>query len=121
MALGNFAKLFDFSLLTVNQLVTLAAVVLFAIIGIIHYIRQHHDDKIRIRLLYSFFIWTDLLTMLFLVLQPQHYDFLIRILVINTAPLLAHFVALTHTKLTNIAFFVIVTIILFVTGFNLWT
>jgi len=41
--------------------------------------------------------------------------------VINTAPLLAHFVALTHTKLTNIAFFVIVTIILFVTGFNLWT
>lgn len=121
MALGIFAKPFDFSLLTVNQLVTLAAVVLFAIIGIIHYIRQHHDDKIRIRLLYGIFIWTDLLTMLFLVLQPQHYDFLIRILVINTAPLLAHFVALTHTKLTNIAFFVIVTIILFVTGFNLWT
>ena len=121
MALGIFAKPFDFSLLTVNQLVTLAAAVLFAIIGIIHYIRQHHDDKIRNRLLYGIFIWTDLLTVLFLALQPQHYDFLIRILVINTAPLLAHFVALTHTKLTNIAFFVIVTIILFVTGFNLWT
>lgn len=120
MALGSFAKPFDFSLLTVSQLVTLAAVVLLAIIGIIHYIRQHHDDKIRIRLLYGFFIWMNLLTMLFLALQPQHYDFLIRILVINTAPLLAHFVTLTHTKLTNIAFFVIVAIILVVTGFNLW-
>ena len=120
MVLGDFARPLDFSLLTIHQIVSLVVVVLFAVIGTIHFIRQHHDDKIRIRLLYHFFIWMDLATVLFLILQPQHYDYLMRILMINTAPLTGHFLALTHTRWTNMAFFAIVAIILFVTGFNLW-
>ncbi len=120
MALGDFARPLDFSLLTIQQTVSLAVVMLFAVIGIVHYIRKYHDDKIRIRLIYGIFIWTDLATALFLVLQPQHYDHLIRMMVINTAPLIGHFLALTRTRWTNMAFFAIVAVVLIMTGFNLW-
>ena len=120
MALGDFARPLDFSLLTVLQIVSLAVVMLFAVIGIVHYLRKYHDDKIRIRLIYDVFIWTDLTAALFLVLQPQHYDCLMRMMVINTAPLIGHFLALTRTRWTNIAFYAIVAIVLITTGFNLW-
>ena len=120
MALGDFARPLDFSLLTVPQIISLAVVMLFAVIGIVHYIRKYHDDKIRIRLIYGIFIWTDLAAALFLVLQPQHYDHLIRMMVINTAPLIGHFLALTRTRWTNMAFFAIVAIVLITTGINLW-
>ena len=120
MALGDFARPLDLSLLTVPQIVSLAVVMLFAVIGIVHYIHKYHDDKIRIRLIYGIFIWTDLAAALFLVLQPQHYDHLIRMMVINTAPLIGHFLALTRTRWTNMAFYAIVAIVLITTGFNLW-
>ena len=120
MALGDLARPLDFSLLTVPQIVSLAVVMLFAVIGIVHYLRKYHDDKIRIRLIYDVFIWTDLTAALFLVLQHQHYDCLMRMMVINTAPLIGHFLALTRTRWTNIAFYAIVAIVLITTGFNLW-
>ena len=120
MALGDFARPLDFSLLTVPQIVSLAVVMLFAVIGIVHYLRKYHDDKIRIRLIYDVFIWTDLTAALFLVLQPQHYDCLMCMMVINTAPLIGHFLALTRTRWTNIAFYAIVAVVLITTGFNLW-
>ena len=62
----------------------------------------------------------NLATALFIALQPQHYDVLIRIMFVCTAPLIGHFLALTHTKVTNIAFFLIVIVTLVVTGYNLW-
>ena len=120
LPMGDFSKPFDLSILSTHLLITLAFVLLMAIIGTIHYIRKHHDDKIRIRLIYGGFMWLSLITTLFLFLQPHHYDVLIRILIINMAPLLGHFMALTHTRLTNIAFFVIIAITLLITGYNLW-
>ena len=65
-------------------------------------------------------MWMCLTTTAFILLQPQHYDVLIRILIINTAPLVGHFLALTHTRQTNIVFFVIIVATLIVTGYNLW-
>ena len=91
-----------------------------SVLGIVHYIRKHHDDKIRIRLIYVLIIWTDVATALFLAFQPQHFNCFIRIMIITTAPLIAHFIALTHTKVTNIAFCVLTGLTLLLTGYNLW-
>ena len=118
--LGEFSLPFHFSSYTSHHLITLLFVVLMLIVGTIHYIRKHHDDNIRIRLLYGAFMWMSLLTIVLIVLQPQHYDVLIRILIINTAPLLGHFLALTHTRQTNIVFFVITAAVILITGYNLW-
>jgi len=36
------------------------------------------------------------------------------------SPIVAHFFALTHTRLTNILFIVIIIMTLLFTGYNLW-
>lgn len=107
--------------LNINETIILLFAGALSITGIIHYFRKHHDDKIRVRLIYAFFIWLELATFLFLLLQPQYYDQLIAIIMVLTAPLIAHFLALTSTKFTNIAFFVIITITLIITSYNIWT
>ena len=110
----------QFSMLSIGQIAVYALLLFMSLIGTVHFIRQHHFDKIRIRQLYGFFMWMNLATALFLALQPQHYDMLIRIMFICTAPLIGHFMALTHTKVTNIVFFLLVAITLVITGYNLW-
>jgi lipopolysaccharide export LptBFGC system permease protein LptF len=69
---------------------------------------------------YGIFIQISSLTAVFIILQPQHYDMLIRILIISVSPLIAHFLSLTHTRITNIAFYVICGACLVLTLLNLW-
>lgn len=116
----RFHTPFDFSILNNSQTTTFAFVILLAVIGTVHYWRTYYSDKIRTRQLFVIFIWIDLLTVAFICLQPQYYDPLIRILIINTAPLIGHFIALTHTKITNITFYLICITALLLTGYNLW-
>jgi hypothetical protein len=116
----RFHTPFDFSILNNCQMTTFAFVILLALIGAVHYFRTYYSDKIRTRQLFVIFIWIDLLTVAFICLQPQYYDPLIRILIINTAPLIGHFIALTHTKITNITFYLICITALLLTGYNLW-
>jgi hypothetical protein len=63
----------------------------------------------------------DVVAMAFLILQPQHDDLLLRLVIITTSPLIGHFVSLTRTRLTNIAFCVILGLALILTAYNLWT
>jgi hypothetical protein len=63
----------------------------------------------------------DLFAFALMCFQPQHNDMLLRIIIINTAPLISHFLALTSTKFTNVAFFVLTGVILFITAYNLWS
>lgn len=115
-----FSPIGNVTQLPFQHLLVVATTLILFMIGTIHFIRKHSDDKIRIRQFYYFFIWMTLVTMVFLVLQPQHYDALMRLLFVFTAPLLGHFLALTSTKMTNVAFFVIIIGILLLTGYNLW-
>ena len=124
--MAHFAKLnmfelpFDFSQLSAVQIIVYVFMFLMTITGTVHYFRTRYNDKIRIRMLFDCFIITDLLTLVLLALQPQHYDMLMRIIIINTSPLLAHFIALTHTRWTNIAFYVISSAAVIITGLSLW-
>lgn len=120
LELGQFAKPADIFILSEHQLVTVAFVILLALTGMIHFLRQSSNDKLRTQMVYELFIMVTLYTIAFLVLQPQHYDFLFRILVVNTATFIGHFIALTRTKITNVAFIVIVLSTLFLTAYNLW-
>ncbi len=107
--------------LTSQQALLLGLIVLLGITGAIHFLRTSSRDKIRTRqMFYSFFIIGTAAGIL-MVLQPQHYDMLIRIMTIAVSPLIGHFLALTKTKITNIAFIVISVAVLALTFFNLWT
>ena len=120
-ALTDFQQPFSHATaLTINELLFFVFVVVLGLTGTIHYQRKKSGDNIRIRLLYDCFILMWVVATVFLVLQPQHYDVLIRLIIINVSPLIAHFLALTNTRLTNIAFHVIWVIALLMTLFNLW-
>ena len=69
---------------------------------------------------YEIFMIFDFLTIVCLVLQPAYYDFLIGIIVVNTSPIIAHFMALSSSKITNMAFFVIIMAVIALTVCNLW-
>ena len=118
--LAVFSPSFDYSQLDSHQITVFFFVAVLSITGGIHFLRNSHQDKIRTRMLYEIFMVVEVAAIVFLALQPSHYDILIRIMIINASILIGHFLALTNTKVTNIAFFVILICTLIITAFNLW-
>ena len=116
----KFAPLFDYSSITQHQIVTFAWIAFLFLIGTIHFIRKRFSDKISTRMLYDVFIAMGVCTMIFIVLQPQHYAILLSILIVNTAPLIGHFIATTQTRFTNFSFHFIVLVTLAITYYNIW-
>lgn len=110
----------DYSCLNEHQLASFALIVLLSLIGIVHYLRTHFQDKIRIRMTFYFFIVMDVLYILMIALMPQYFNTLVFILLMNSSPLIAHYFALTHTRVTNIVFIVCVVLLMFLTIYNLW-
>ena len=104
----------------IGILLAFAVVFTVGFIGIVHFLRNASKDKIRTRMLYYIFISMHLLTTVFIILQPQHFEALFGFLIVNASALFAHFVALTNTRFTNISFFVITLLVMALTGYNLW-
>ena len=109
-----------FGIFNDHHYITFAFVCLVAIIGMIHYLRTSHMDKIRTQMIYELLMWMNLLTIVFIILQPQHFEILLGIMIVNTSPFIGHFLALTHTRLTNLTFYALIFLILFITAYNLW-
>lgn len=118
--LGVFGKLFDYTVLTDGCIIVFAALALLMIIGIIHFHRNSYKDKIRTRMLYEIFSVTGIYVVVLLLLQPNLYEQFIGIMVVNTSPLIAHFIVFTKTRLTNILFFVIVLSVFLITMYSAW-
>lgn len=104
-----------------SHYMTYAFLVILTITGIIHFLRTSYNDKIRTRQLYYNIMFFDIVVLVLLPLFPQQYDLLFRPAIILTSPLIGHFVALTRTRITNIAFYIILITALLLTAFNLWT
>ena len=90
--------------LTVSQTAALALTTVLTLTGMLHFWLRSYEDKIRIRLLYGFFAVLWLLAVAMLAAQPQHYDVLMRLVVVCGSPFIAHYFTLTHSRLTNIVF-----------------
>lgn len=100
----DYSGLLDYTQTTTHQMANITFVGVLALMGAVHFLRNSYADKIRTRLIYESFIVMDLVTLAFLALMPRCYNELIGIMVVNTAPLVAHFVTFTHTRITNIVF-----------------
>ena len=98
----------------------LVLVILF-ITGSIHFFRTSFHDKIRIRQLFYSFIFLNIVATFFAFIQPQHVDLMMRMMIITASPVIGHFVSLTNTRITNIAFITMTALCLILTIFNLWT
>lgn len=120
LQIAQFEPLFQYQQLNGNHVISLLFIITLYVIGSIHYLRNSYLDKIRTRMLHFTFMIMGALTLLFIILQPQHMEPLLCILTINTSPLIAHFLALTHTRATNIMFCVLTISALILTIVNLW-
>lgn len=124
-SIAEFGRVADISCVNTYQIITFAYVLICSIIGTVHFLRNSSKDKIRTRLIYELFITINIATIVFIILQPQHFNILIRLAIISTCPLIGHFISLTKTKLTNITSIVLMAIavlIPIVTYFlGLWT
>ena len=118
--LASFQAFGDYSIIDEHEWLTFGWLCLLSLISIIHYANQGYQDKIRTRLLHEVFITIDMLAIFFYVLQPQHHHLLMGIIIVNTSPLIAHYLTLTHTWLTNISFHLIILITLAIIFYNVW-
>lgn len=94
------------------QLVFFAFVGLLTIIGAIHFWRESYKERIRTRQLYTFILWTGLAVSLVIILQPQHYNTLIRVVLVCLCPFIAHFFTLSQSKITKYLFFGVLAIVI---------
>lgn len=115
----NVGPLFALGLLDLHHFVTIGFVFLLGILGMVHFLRNSYKDKIRIRMYYEAFIVIELVLMAAIIVFPKMADPLMALLITTTAPLIGHFLALTHTKVTNITFFVILAIVAALTLYNI--
>lgn len=116
----RFGRICDLNIVGSQQIVTFLFVIALGLIGTIHFLLNSYKDKIRTRMFYELFITIEGVTTLFLVLQPQHYHYLMPILIVNVAPLIGHYITFTRTRLSNLSFIAIVCATLLLTAYNLW-
>ncbi|MBR6121119.1 MAG: hypothetical protein IKQ05_01850 [Prevotella sp.] len=118
--LAEFPFPYAYATLTVGQVLVFAFTITLMILGVVHFWNKSFEDKIRIRQLYGGLLAISLFSIAFLVLQPQHYDALMRIIVVCANPFIAHLFTLTHTRITNILFCTTAVLTLLLTAFCLF-
>ncbi len=119
--LVTFGPLFNFpSSFTFPQWGAVAFILLCALIGGCHFFVTRFNDKIRIRMLYDTFITIDVLALIFIIFQPQHIAPLSGLIALNSAPLIAHFLALSHGRISNCTTIVLFILSIILIIANLW-
>lgn len=119
----HFSQLFDFNYeapsFRLGHILVIVFTVILTTTGIIHFWRYSFEDKIRIRLLYGFFAVFAIFTLVFILVQPQHFQVFMPLFFIGASPLIAHVLTLTSSRLSNILFFVAVAILIAIAAYNL--
>ena len=116
----NFQDLFDYSQVTDHEVVNLLFLIILSTLGSIHFLHTSYADKIRTRMIYNSFILINYVSLAFIILQPQHIKELGSIMIVNTAPLTAHFITYTKGKVANIVFISALVIMVLILLYNIF-
>lgn len=119
-SIAQFSPLWKYDNIDEHRLATFVFVTLISITGTIHFLRNSYKDKIRTRRIYEMLMMMNVLILLFIILQPQHIEELSALMIIHAGVLVAHFITLTNTKITNIAFYVLLSVWTVLTVYNIW-
>ncbi len=71
-------------------------------------------------MIYDTFTMVNFVSLAFIILQPQHIKELGGIMIVNTAPLTAHFITYTKGKITNIIFISMLVIMVLILLYNIF-
>jgi len=116
----DYQDLFDYSQVTDHQVINIVFLIILGICSSIHFIHTAYADKIRTRMIYESFIMVNFVSLAFIILQPQHILELGGIMIVNTAPLIAHFITFTRGKVTNYMFISMLVIIAIILLYNIF-
>ena len=120
LQIAQFGPVLGWMDMPVSHILTAAYVAILAVVGMIHFRLNNYKDKIRTRMLFEIFSVLALAAIVFMILQPQHIDYLLALLIVSTSPMIGHYIALTNTFITNISFYVMLVVVLIITCANLW-
>ena len=88
------------------QLIVLGMIIVLTLIGAFNFWSKSYQENIQTRLFFNCFQWMGLAVVIAILLLPQHFHTLIRMLLLFACPFIAHFFALSRSKIINIVFFI---------------
>lgn len=91
----------DYATLSLPELVVGGYVALLSLVAVIHFFRTAYNDKIRTRMYFYTLILVEAILAAAIALQPQRADVLLRLLMVNSAPLVAHHLTLARGRWAN--------------------
>lgn len=100
---------------------TAGIVAAFTLIAALHCIRTSFNDKIRTRMFLYLILTQELLVALFMALQPVHFQVLLGLLVMNSAPVLSHYFALASGRFARAVFVLFLSMFATLSFLSLWT
>ena len=94
----------SYSAVPLPLLLSFGFVFLLALLSTIHYFRTAYNDKIRTRMFYDVIVMNEALITLGLVLVPTDSNALFPLFVMNSSPLIAHYLSLARGRFMNFWF-----------------
>lgn len=111
--------------LSLLQTSVIAFILLLIVTGLVHYMRNSYSEKIHVRMLYHFFMMLVVIMLLAMITtmvlpfeNKMSVDILYAMLIVCGSPLLAHYIAFTYTRLTNISVVIILLAVLGITAYQ---
>lgn len=111
---------FSTDILEPHLLITLTFISILGICGTLRFVRYSYNDSIKTRMMFYSLITLFLLILAFVILQPQHSNFLLKLLIITVSPIIAHYFIFSKSWLTNYFFISSLVIAILLTIYNTW-
>lgn len=120
LSLADFMPLTEaYSVVDLRQLLAYSFTTILTLTGLVLFWHQSIDEKIRTRLFYGLFTWLSAACLLYTAFQPQDFDPVMRMAVVCASAPVAHFLTLSSSRVSNIAFFAIAALTVGLTITNL--
>lgn len=99
-----------------------AFISLLSLVGIVHYLRNYYNDKIRTRMYLYIYVMQTIACWLIIICSPDMYHLLAPSLMLGASTMIAHFFALTGSVISNLFFYLTLaaTLSLFVLNLGIW-
>lgn len=119
--LFKFPSWSDYLSMDICRLSAFLLIFILGLISSIHALKTSYNDKIRTRMQFYTLILFETVILLFLLAQPQQFDLFMTLLTLTSAPVIAHFFALTSYRITNLLFILSIFIYLLIALSSIWT
>lgn len=123
-AADHFAQLlvpgvpFDLTIVDSHQALTYLFVLMVTAIGSAHFLLFSYQDKIRTRMIYEMFISLAAVCLALALVLPRYFNGFLALSIVPASTLIGHFLALTHSRLSNWTFVAIVVMALSLVIYN---